>query len=712
MKNANKSQSVLAKLLSRENITIQHGNYKTAFFDVKNRVLGLPILKDSGKDIYDLFVGHEVGHALYTPTFDSNTFECPSRYVNIVEDIRIEKMIQTTYPGLIASFRRGYLELVEKNFFETKGRSLDSYKIADRINLHAKIGSVLDVKFKDFEQVILKQVMSVSTWEDVLAAAKALYVFSQEHKEKQKKDNSSISSDQEEFSKNNTQGLEIELDETPQNSSDDTNSQVTSSNGESTQDSSEENTETDGFDQPIDKTLFEDTIDDCETVNAFEKNSKTLLQDQDIIDSILFAFEPSVNEVNRNIIDYNTLFKSRDNSEQYLRATKRFSNEKYRQFIDETQRFVSVLRKEFELRKAAYQYSKATVSKTGVINVDKLYGYRYTDDIFLSTMQLANAKNHGMIMFIDYSGSMSSVLKHVLKHIITLCLFCKSVGIPFQVYTFCGNILAVERYKKLKIEFEKESTVDISRVVMLDLINSNMKKSEFQRAIQDLYIRSEHSDAFSEIEYLGDTPLNEVVIMAHKLVPQFQAKHGVQKMNVLFLTDGDGCTLNFIKNNRYDEKTYDRKGYARRVDMSLNGKKFISELHQGDCCEKLLGHLKATTGCNIIGFYIPSTRANTKTRIIGALAKKEGNNWMKGAQLWDDKFQYEYRNNKSICISKVHGYDQYFVVASGNDLDVQSDELEITENMSRSTMAKEFSKFNKSKKNNRIFATKFAESLS
>ena len=57
----------IARLLAKENITIQHGNYHTAWFDIKNRILGLPLWKDMGKDVYDLFIGHEIGHALYTP---------------------------------------------------------------------------------------------------------------------------------------------------------------------------------------------------------------------------------------------------------------------------------------------------------------------------------------------------------------------------------------------------------------------------------------------------------------------------------------------------------------------------------------------------------------------------------------------------------------------------------------------------------------------
>ena len=115
-------QSTLARLLAKENITVTHGNMKTAMFDVKNRVLGLPMWKNKSKDVYDMLVGHEVGHALYTPEkgiedFHAKCGDIPFDVCNIVEDIRIERMIQETYPGLPRVFRKAYSELVEDDFF-------------------------------------------------------------------------------------------------------------------------------------------------------------------------------------------------------------------------------------------------------------------------------------------------------------------------------------------------------------------------------------------------------------------------------------------------------------------------------------------------------------------------------------------------------------------------------------------------------------------
>ena len=100
---------MLPKLLAKENISIQHGNYQTAWFDIKNRTLGLPLWKDMSKDEYDLLVGHEVGPALETPYegwHDSTEKleRSPRSYINVIEDGRIETNIQLSYPGLVGSF--------------------------------------------------------------------------------------------------------------------------------------------------------------------------------------------------------------------------------------------------------------------------------------------------------------------------------------------------------------------------------------------------------------------------------------------------------------------------------------------------------------------------------------------------------------------------------------------------------------------------------
>ena len=127
------SKSQLAKLMAAENITVEHRKMSTAMFDLKNRVLYCPIWKDMSGDLYDLLLGHEVGHALETPeegwhnavTGATGKFSKNFKgFLNVVEDARIEKKIKRKFPGLRPSMVRAYGQLLERDFFGVKNRIL------------------------------------------------------------------------------------------------------------------------------------------------------------------------------------------------------------------------------------------------------------------------------------------------------------------------------------------------------------------------------------------------------------------------------------------------------------------------------------------------------------------------------------------------------------------------------------------------------------
>ena len=108
------SKDILARLLASEDIAVEHSaKAATASFNTKSRVLVLPIWKDMDNNLYDMLVGHEVAHALFTPAEEwapqVDRFGAINRgpwmtFVNIVEDARIERKIKDKFPGL----RRDY----------------------------------------------------------------------------------------------------------------------------------------------------------------------------------------------------------------------------------------------------------------------------------------------------------------------------------------------------------------------------------------------------------------------------------------------------------------------------------------------------------------------------------------------------------------------------------------------------------------------------
>jgi len=151
----------LAKLLASENIMIEHKPIKTAYFDVKNRVLALPIWKEMTVSLYHLLVLHEVGHALETPAdgwkgaIDKIEEEHESKriaqtfqgYLNVVEDARIERKVKMKFPGSRRDFIEGYKWLYDNDFFETKNEDMNDLSFIDRINLYFKIGTIVRIKF-------------------------------------------------------------------------------------------------------------------------------------------------------------------------------------------------------------------------------------------------------------------------------------------------------------------------------------------------------------------------------------------------------------------------------------------------------------------------------------------------------------------------------------------------------------------------------------
>jgi len=183
-------KSQLAKLLATEDIVVEHRSCETAQFNVHTRVLTLPLWEKASNEVYDMLVGHEVGHALYTPDEWDWQDDIPHQFMNVVEDARIEKLIKRKYMGLAKTFYRAYNELQKKDFFQLDGEDVDNFNLADRANLYYKIGSFLDVPFSDAEKEIIDLIGKCETFADTKRVAKVLYEYCKEELKKEKEEES------------------------------------------------------------------------------------------------------------------------------------------------------------------------------------------------------------------------------------------------------------------------------------------------------------------------------------------------------------------------------------------------------------------------------------------------------------------------------------------------------------------------------------------
>ena len=183
-------KSQLAKLLATEDIIVEHKQVPTAQFNVQTRVLVLPLWEKASSSVYDMLVGHEVGHALFTPDEDWwLDYDIPPQFVNVVEDARIEKLMKRKYMGIAKSFYRGYNELYDQDFFELDGEDITQFNLADRANLYFKVGSFLPLAFSPTEKQIITLIENAETFTETLSAAEALYNFCKQEQENDSRKN-------------------------------------------------------------------------------------------------------------------------------------------------------------------------------------------------------------------------------------------------------------------------------------------------------------------------------------------------------------------------------------------------------------------------------------------------------------------------------------------------------------------------------------------
>ena len=150
---------------------------------------------------------------------------------------------------------------------------------------------------------------------------------------------------------------------------------------------------------------------------------------------------------------------------------------------NDSKKTVSYMVKEFEMKKAADAYARASTSKTGSLDMSKLHTYKYNEDLFKKVTTLPGATNHGMVMVLDWSGSMADNLKGTLAQLYNLIWFCRRTKIPFEVFAFSDQYNKAERsydpeYKFNGYENFKAGNLVVADFKLLNFFSSNLTVSD------------------------------------------------------------------------------------------------------------------------------------------------------------------------------------------------------------------------------------------
>ena len=767
------TKSLLAKLMASENINVEyHESAKTAAFDTEGRTLIMPVLKDISEDATDLFLGHEVGHALYTPQGAIKEVMKKGKLfkglVNIVEDARIEKMIQGKFPGLKKSFYSGYGDLVKGGFFDLEGKDINESNLIDRINIHFKVGTRAGVEFTDEEMTMVDRIANQKSFDDALKISEELFDYVKENTPEDEEpefgdedfdfgnddygdedsgdgemstdmpmdfDDAEDSDSEGEGSEGTESG---EDDEDSEETAEDSSKTSTSSDSDNGDDdtASESEERVAGHGEPgatgeeASEGVLPKNVEDAltsKTMESFEKALESHIEDSATeyayvnipkvdIEKVLISMDEVHAELHNGIpTAKNDGYNPDDVSAHISRNMK-----DWLKFRSENKSVVSYMAKEFEMRKSADEFKRTKVAKTGILNPNKLHAYKFSEDIFLRSNVVSEGKNHGFVMFIDWSGSMGENMSDTIDQLMLLAMFCKKVNVPFDVFAFTSS-WSEDAYRMSDTgyyDFASKAKGDIAigrGFKLMHLISSTVSTAKFNTSMMYLRwlrngmgYRSYTSDVISGKLRLGGTPLNEAIVSAFEIVPMFRKKNKVQIVNTIFLTDGQGSALrNHYKRNEDGTLGLSDSGYRVKSIMVDP----VTKIHYGGNAGRtyddgqsvsLLKALADRTQTRVAGFYIAP---------MGRAFRNEVS-WIAGGD-WEklETIKNELKKNAFTVVEGDLGYQQFFIL-SNKSLKIEDVELEIDDDMTKGRMKNAFVKSRKNKIGNKAMLAKICEFVS
>jgi hypothetical protein len=626
--------------MSTENLSVIFDRKaKTASMDVKSRVLTVPDWSDMTQEAYDLFLSHEVSHALHTPpegmeqfidsvvgaTASNDDKSRAAMYLNIVEDARIERLIKEKYAGLRSDYYKGYKWLADNQMFgDLSAVDYNKMRIIDRTNLHFKIGKHLgtQIPFSAEEQAIINDVESAQTFEEVCAVTRRLW-------EEAKK----------------------EANQEPETSDRPQGKPTKGGNGED----GEYETNGEGDPESVEGEQSEqrhNIAPESFTANAQKKWLDSKVKDSYYSDKDTPAYLPEYN-LQRIIVPHVEIMaamdKSLSNSKPKTKAATQEIMGLYNEFTNEANATVDAMVKVFLTKKAAQQHHRNQTAKTGVLDMNLLTQYKWSEDIFKHFTIKPDGKNHGFVVFLDWSGSMQPLVQDVVKQMYILTSFFRRIGVPYEVYAFSTNTPVLnfnsddddnKSYREYSEAADEMSTnlfsiqdvqtnygqtgvITAQPFHLYNFASSKMRKTEHMNAMRHLFMLGAVLGGYGykfggdcpNTPYclrLSDTPLDDAMIAANQILTDFRKKNKIEILNCVVISDGSTSGSPISRNYYADEDDIGVRNPTRIVNKRTKASYTLHERMSTNVCVE---YLRDNTGCNAMLLFLDTSTSVKGIRI-------------------------------------------------------------------------------------------------
>ena len=657
------STDVFARLLAAENLAVVHdASAETASFDLDSRVLTLPVWDTMSGHVYDMLVSHEVSHALHTP-LDGWKKELEAaganaslvqHYINVVEDVRIERMIQAKFPGLRPDYKAGRQWMkqhimgdVLADVANGKAHSID------HVNLFAK-GMLDATDLTADEMAMYDRCYACETFDEVVALAKE---FINELPEQEQ--NGGDASNGNAQGEGQEGGEGAHGDEQAEGSAQGDDNANANGEGQDQSENAQANSEAKG-DGSMESAA--DAKDDGSNADSNDQRSEAAkkmdaamkgLVNQSASDHQMRNLPVVGKRMNDFLITADEII----NSHVGVTITANsIATRNYTNLQQEQKAMVNHMVNLFNQKRSATAHKRARRAKTGVLDTVKMTNYKWSEDIFRQIKVMPEGKNHGFFMLVDWSGSMSDKIIETVKQTIMLAEFCRRVNVPFRVAAFSSTGAEYLRNKE-RAEYVKGDLEPLYGTCLVEYLSSDLKKADFDKAatiffdgaIGSTYDRTSYRCSGHKFDTLGSTPLDEGIMIASERMMQMRAAGKCEIMNLIILTDGEASSNMFVS------RDWGRQDHGATITDPISGLRFNTKNNWNtvrQSTKMALDVLRARVGqVNIVGIYLASCKRDYTDFW-------HGQRDLDGAPQWDPK--------QRLYPVDLDGYEKYFIFVTNS----------------------------------------------
>jgi hypothetical protein len=647
----NTSLSIFAKALASENLSFSFSkDANTASFDVKSRHLVMPMW-DVTDTVKTMLIAHEISHALWTPyerseellkaaEVDGYNLPLLQRIANVIEDVRIEKLMKQKFPGTRRDFFLGYKEIAELDLFGFKQMDLPKAGFLNRLNIHFKFGipGFIPMTFEGNEQEVVDMVDGVVNFDQVFEVAKFLYEHPSMKEIREKMEAAAAQGDKQ---------------------------------GEKDQ-----------------KQIL---ADKTEVPGDFVSKKGNHFQDGVVTIT-------GVKDLSDYIISTDTILTDFNGNE----GCNTLNIEEYRKFVRESDAFVRQMVAQFERKKAADDIRRERPKQTGMLNLDRLHQYKTHDDIFLSKIVKQDGKNHGIVFMLDFSGSMGQTIGHAYLQVLQLVWFCEKANIPFEVFGFTDvYCLKIPGYEEAYREWQKTNptgfshdfdhvwnagklrrecptALEMGSARLMNIASSKDDAASRERLcafIYEAYVTQ--TRPASRLISLNGTPTVECVALASQFMVNWVKENNIQIPTIMVVTDGCCNGVNTLEaNNLYHFCSQDSTATVTNEILDtiiVLPKKYTKSGLPNAVIASMLDSLRMKLNARCIGMYVMAGRTLGIRAYEQFCMSQDENEKLRDAGSYQefpletsDRFKAASEAFKEGCLilheDTFPGYDSYFLI--------------------------------------------------